>query len=151
MLGLLRPTVRLVSLKQFRLASTSSLSQASITHLEKRWEKLPDVDRKSLISSLSERQKLPWNQLSQTEKRAAYYVSFGEWGPRKPLYTKESKATIFWATTLGITACVGLYWTFRHFRNVPVTMNREWQEKSDEYLKSKNANPFHGYSQVQSK
>lgn len=31
------------------------------------------------------------------------------------------------------------------------TMNKEWQLKSDEYLKSKNANPWGGYSQVQSK
>ncbi|VEU22077.1 DEKNAAC103083 [Brettanomyces naardenensis] len=151
MQALMRPTLRAVGLKQARFASASALSQASITHLEKRWEKLPEVDRDSLITSLSERQKLPWNQLSEQEKKAAYYVSFGEWGPRKPLYHEGEKRTIFYSVAIGFGVCFALYVGFRASRPSPKTMNKAWQEKSDEYLKSKHANPFHGYSQIQSK
>lgn len=151
--ALLRPTLRALTLKQSatRLASTAALSQASIANLENRWEKLPETDRKTVIESLAERQKLPWNQLSAQEKKAAYYISFGEWGPRRPLYNTEEKKSIIWGTALGLFICTALFFGFRHFRTVPVTMNKEWQEKSDEYLKEKHANPFRGYSQVQSK
>ncbi|ANZ77029.1 BA75_03938T0 [Komagataella pastoris] len=129
----------------------SALSNATVTNLEKRWEDLPETDQKDIISQLSERQKLPWKDLTLSEKKAAWYISFGEWGPRRPVHTKEDKLYIFWGTVIGIVISATIFGAFRYNRNVPKTMNREWQAASDEYLKSKNAEPFTGYSQIQSK
>lgn len=160
MQALLRPTLRSFGCaKQLRFASAAaaateaapSMSQASITNIEKRWEKLPEVDRKFVITSLSQRQKLPWDTLTTNEKKAAYYISFGEWGPRQPLYSKQETRTIFWGTTLLVGLSIALYLGYRSLRRIPVTMSREWQEKEDEILKERKSNPFHGYSQVQSK
>lgn len=129
----------------------SALSNATVANLEKRWEDLPEIDQKDIIAKLSSRQSLPWKELTSAEKKAAWYISFGAWGPRKPIHTKEDKIYIFWGTTIGLALCAVFFVGFRSQRNIPKTMNREWQEKSDEILKEKNANPFTGYSQVQSK
>lgn len=126
------------------------LSNAYVNHLETRWEKLPQQDQTALIDQLKARQELPWQELTAAEKKAAYYISFGEWGPRKPLYLPGERNKIFWGTVAGLVAGVGLFALARSFApEKPVTMSREWQEASDEYLRSKNANPFTGYSQIQ--
>ncbi|GME72745.1 unnamed protein product [[Candida] boidinii] len=154
---MLRPTfnnLSKISTRNFLQISTRSattLTNASITNLESRWEKLPESDKKYVIEALSEKQKLPWKELSQAEKKASWYISFGEWGPRKPVHTKDDVSYIFWGVTIGLGISASIFLFFRSIRNVPKTMNKEWQAQSDEYLKSKNANPFTGYSQVQSK
>lgn len=136
--------------RQQRHASTT-ITPAAITNLQGRWEKLPESDKQQLIASLAEKQKLPWNQLSLEEKKAAWYISFGTWGPRKPMETPEETAKIYKGIFIGFAVSSVLFMAYYANRNVPKTMNREWQEKSDEYLASKNANPFSTYSQVQSK
>ncbi|SGZ58244.1 CIC11C00000000973 [Sungouiella intermedia] len=124
-------------------AAPKPLSNAYVNKLETRWEKLPKEDQTALIDELKARMELPWQELTAAEKKAAYYISFGEWGPRKPLYAPGDKSKIFWGTVAGLVAGVGLFAVIRS------TLEREWQEKTDEYLKSKNANPFTGYSQIQ--
>lgn len=131
-------------------AAAKPLSNAHVAHLETRWEKLPKEDQSALIDELKARMELPWQELTAGEKKAAYYISFGEWGPRRPLYAPGEKSKIFWGTVAGLLAGIGLFATIRLFAPAPSeTLTREWQEKSDEYLKSKNANPFTGYSQIQ--
>ncbi|KAG7696041.1 hypothetical protein KL951_003566 [Ogataea haglerorum] len=146
---MLRQALKTVPKVQVRYAS--ALSQATVSNIQLRWEKLPEEDRKEVIEALAERQKLPWTQLTPEEKKAAFYVSFGEWGPRKPIHSAEDVRYIFWGTFIGIAVTAAGFFYYRSKRYIPKTMNREWQEMSDEYLKSKNANPFSGYSQVQSK
>lgn len=135
---------------QTRFASTS-ITPAAISNLQGRWEKLPESDKQHLIEALAEKQKLPWNQLSLEEKKAAWYISFGTWGPRRPMETAEETAKIYKGIAIGVAFSAALFLAYYANRNVPKTMNKEWQEKSDEYLASKNANPFSTYSQVQSK
>lgn len=144
-------TASLRTTTQSRFASTVAITPASISNLPNRWEKLPESDKQDLIDALAEKQKLPWNQLSLEEKKAAWYISFGTWGPRRPMETAEEKATIYKGIFAGIALSTAIFLAYYANRNVPKTMNKEWQEKSDEYLASKNANPFSTYSQVQSK
>lgn len=139
-----------VSKTQTRCVSTT-VTPAAISNLQGRWEKLPESDKQHLIDALADKQKLPWNQLSLEEKKAAWYISFGTWGPRKPMETPEESAQIYKGIFIGLGVAAGLFALYYANRNVPKTMNKEWQEKSDEYLASKNANPFSTYSQVQSK
>lgn len=130
----------------------AALSPAYVGKLPERWGNLPQADRAQLIADLKSRMLLDWQELTPAEKKAAYYISFGEWGPRKPLHGPGDAAKVFWGVTAGIAASVVLYAIVLSFATPdPVSLNREWQEKSDEYLKEKNANPFTGYSQIQSK
>lgn len=131
-------------------AAPRPLSNAYVNQLESRWETLPQADQTALINDLKERMKVSWGELSVAEKKAAYYISYGEWGPRAPLYGPGEKSKIFWGTMAGMGAGLVVFLLLKvGFVKKTVSNNREWQEKSDEYLKSQNANPFTGYSQVQ--
>lgn len=144
--------VRTAIRSQSTVAKTAprSLSNAYVGKLEERWETLPKEDQTTLIEELKSRMELSWKELSPAEKKAAYYISFGEWGPRKPLYGPGEASKVFWGVVIGMVSGVVLFAGVRSLGAPdPISYNREWQEKSDEYLKSKNANPFTGYSQIQ--
>lgn len=131
-------------------ASPAPLSPAYVGKLPQRWNAMPQADRAQIIADLKTRMALPWQDLTPAEKKAAYYISFGEWGPRKPLHGPGDAAKVFWGVTGGVVISAALYAIILSFATPdPVSMTREWQEASDEYLKSKNANPFTGYSQIQ--
>lgn len=131
-------------------SSSKTLSNAYIGKLESRWTTLPKEEQQTIIEELKSRMELPWQDLSVAEKKAAYYISFGEWGPRRPLYGPGDKSKIFWIVTGSVVGSIALFGALKVFAKPnPASLNREWQEKSDEYLKSKNANPFSGYSQIQ--
>ncbi|ODV76882.1 COX4-domain-containing protein [Suhomyces tanzawaensis NRRL Y-17324] len=131
-------------------AAPRPLSNAHVSNLEGRWGSLPKEDQTALIEELKTRMELPWSELSVAEKKAAYYISFGEWGPRKPLHGPGDASKVFWGVVGGIAASVVVFAGIRSLgAKQPHTLERNWQEASDEYLKSKNANPFTGYSQIQ--
>lgn len=135
-----------------RFASTHPVSKAAIAELESRWEELPSADQQEIVSQLAERQKLPWIELTEAEKKAAWYISYGAWGPRRPVHPKGEAGKITAGVIGGLVLSIGIFLTIRASApEAPKTMNREWQEASDDYLKSKNANPWSDYSQVQSK
>ncbi|CCD23403.1 cytochrome c oxidase subunit Vb NDAI_0B03690 [Naumovozyma dairenensis CBS 421] len=113
---------------------------------------MANTEQEELATKLAERQKLPWNQLTPNEKQAAWFISYGEWGPRRPIHGKGDVTYITKGVFIGLAVSLGLFAFIRQFAGEPPkTMTKEWQLKSDEYLKSKNANPWGGYSQVQSK
>lgn len=128
-----------------------TLSNAYVGKLETRWLSLPKQDQTQLINDLKSRMELNWKDLLVEEKKAAYYISFGEWGPRKPLHAPGDAQFIVLVVSGSIVASMLIYLGITSYIAAPgpSTMNREWQDASDEYLKSKNANPFTGYSQVQ--
>ncbi|EGW32342.1 cytochrome-c oxidase subunit VA [Spathaspora passalidarum NRRL Y-27907] len=127
-----------------------ALSNAYVSKLEERWTHLAQQDQQALIQELKARMELPWGELTSAEKKAAYYISFGSWGPRKPMYNPGDKSKIFWTVTGTVVASIIAFIGIRSLAAPPPHTNtREWQEASDEYLKSKNANPFSGYSQIQ--
>lgn len=149
---MLRTSLRIATRSQSTVAKTAprALSNAYLGNLESRWTTLPKEDQTALIEELKTRMELPWQNLTTAEKKAAYYISFGEWGPRKPLYNPGDKSKIFWGVAGSIVASIFIFAGIRSLgQPAPQTMTRKWQEASDEYLKSKNANPFTGYSQVQ--
>ncbi|KAI3407148.1 cox5 [Candida oxycetoniae] len=131
--------------------ASRALSNAYIGKIESRWTSLPKEDQQTLIEELKARMELPWQELTPAEKKAAYYISFGEWGPRRPLYAPGQKSQIFWLVAGTVLGSIAVFVGLKVFAEpeAPKTLNREWQEASDEYLKSKNANPFTGYSQIQ--
>lgn len=128
-----------------------AISTPTIINLESRWEKMTVEEQEDIISQLVERQKGPWQELTINEKRAAYYISYGTWGPRKPIHP-EGEVTKITLGIFGLLAFAGSVFAGIRFMSEGLgpTMNREWQEAADEILKENNANPFYGYSQVQS-
>ncbi len=140
------------SLLAKRAASTHALSNAVVADLNGRWEELPSQDQQEIVSQLTERQKLNWKELTPAEKQATWYISYGEWGPRRPVHGKGDAGKILNGVLIGLGAALGIFLTIRaNAPAAPKTLDRKWQEQSDEYLKSKNANPWSSYSQVQSK
>ena len=110
-----------------------------------------EEEREDIVSQLAQRQKGSWKELTEAEKKAAWYISYGAWGPRKPIHPPGSGKMIF-GGVFGVLAGAGvLYGLARYFsEGMPKTMSKEWQEASNEILKEKNANPLSGYDQVQS-
>lgn len=128
-----------------------ALSKPALTGIDRRWEAMSEEERNDIIEQLGERQKGPWSELTDYEKRAVWYISYGPWGPRRPVHGPGDSRKIF----LGVLAIVGVAGAFfATAREVapspPKTMSREWQEATNEILASQNANPFTGYNQIQS-
>ncbi|CCE63606.1 hypothetical protein TPHA_0F01210 [Tetrapisispora phaffii CBS 4417] len=137
---------------QRRLIQSHALSKASIAELQNRWESMPPSEQNSIVSKLAARQKLPWTQLTEEEKKAAWYISYGEWGPRRPVLAKGEGVFVTKGVIIGLLISFGVFAGVRELaRDDPRTMTKEWQLKSNEYLQSVNANPWTGHDQVQSK
>jgi cytochrome c oxidase subunit 4 len=65
----------------------------------------------------------------------AYWIAFGPHGPRALDPPGEGK-TVFFGTIIGVLASLALFVGIRALANpAPHTMNKEWQEASNEYLK----------------
>lgn len=142
------PVARAALRATTRAASTKAISTPTIIDLESRWETMPADEQEDIISQLAERQKGPWTELTPNEKRAAWYISYGTWGPRKPIHPKGEVSEIFKGVVLVIGAAGALFGAFRYFTPGPGhTFTPEWQEASNEILKENKANPFRGYDQ----
>ncbi len=129
------------------------ISAPTITDLPNRWINLSKEQQREIVNQLEERQKGPWSELTDHEKKAAWYIAYGSWGPRKPIHGKGDVQKIVLGTTLGVGLGLLLFVITRVTApDDVVSLNREWQEKSTEYLNSKNAEPFSGgVNYVQSK
>lgn len=80
------------------------------------------------------------------EKKAAYYIAFGPHGPRRPPPPDEGR-NVFLLSSAVIAGAIAIFAMTRMFANPvrPRTMTKEWQEASEEYLKSQGSEPITGY------
>ncbi|KAH0610848.1 uncharacterized protein H6S33_011275 [Morchella sextelata] len=152
----LRAATAVVS--QSRSAS-HAVSNVTLADIEKRWESMPPSEQADLWMSLRDRMKEPWSNLTVQEKKASYWVAFGPHGPRAVPPAGENKKILTY-TLLGLGASFLLFYSTRLMaRPPPKTLNREWEEASNEFLKAQNVEPITGVSsegytgkgQVQSK
>ncbi|KAK9473362.1 cytochrome c oxidase subunit IV-domain-containing protein, partial [Dipodascopsis tothii] len=129
-----------------------AVSTPVLADLESRWEGLPVTEQVDITKQLWDRQKGPWTELTPAEKRASFYISYGEWGPRKPVFRAGDGLKIFGGVVTGIAVSVVLFAITQQFAQpVPETMTKEWQQAGNEYYKEKNLEPLHGdWSLVQS-
>lgn len=76
----------------------------------------------------------------------AYYISFGPHSARQPESPNETRNVIL--GTLGVVAfSIGLSYVIQsNGQERPHTLTKEWQEKTEEYLRSQNADPITGIS-----
>ncbi|GAB7345186.1 hypothetical protein MBLNU457_3567t1 [Dothideomycetes sp. NU457] len=123
-----------------------AISNPTLANIEKRWEAMPPQEQAELWMALRDRMKVDWNELTMQEKKAAYWIAFGPHGPRAMPPPGES-GRVFAYTMIGVAAAGAIFAFTRYFaRGPPHTMTREYQEQSDEYLKSQNVEPITGVS-----
>jgi len=130
------------------ITSPSSSTEAVIplSNVEAQWEKLSADEQMTVHQQLEEVQKKDWKTLSLTEKKAAYYVAFGPHGPRADLHPPGSVPKII-AATLALVGAGGiLFGVSRQLGGEAPTMNKEWQEASNERAIEMKLNPITGVS-----
>ncbi|KAL1933218.1 hypothetical protein VTP01DRAFT_7308 [Rhizomucor pusillus] len=122
-------------------------SSLTLENLETRWRTMSQSEQNSIAKELEEAQKGDWKALSQDNKKAAYYIAFGPHGPREPL-THPGHAARVAGGVGGVLAASGLlFYVIRvNGEEKPRTTTREWEEKTNEYLKRQNSNPITGIS-----
>jgi len=132
--------------------ATHTISTPTLADIEKRWPAMTTSEQADIAKQLEERQKVPWKELSVAEKRAAYYIAFGEYGPRAVLHPPGFHREVFTWVAVLIGVSYVLFEGTRYFAGpAPRTMTKEWQEATNERMKEQKVEPISGGSWVQSK
>ncbi|KAG1024088.1 hypothetical protein G6F26_006249 [Rhizopus arrhizus] len=131
----------------YRIKGPRNASTVSVQNIETRWKSLSIAEQNTIVKQLEEAQKKDWKVLSFDEKKAAYYIAFGAHGPREP-FTKPGHALKVLGGVTGVLAASGaLFYAIRlNGQETPRTINKEWEQATNEYLKSQNSNPISGIS-----
>ncbi|KAJ4347881.1 Cytochrome c oxidase subunit 5B, mitochondrial [Didymosphaeria variabile] len=149
-----RQAVRAAPAVCLQTRQAHAISNPTLANIEKRWEDMPPQEQADLWMSLRDRMKVDWKEMTLQEKKAAYYIAFGPHGPRRPPPPDEGRKVFFLAAGV-IAAAVGVFSITRLFANPvrPRTMTKEWQEATEEYMKSQGTEPitFQPGMMVQSK
>ncbi|KAH8106904.1 cytochrome c oxidase subunit IV-domain-containing protein [Cristinia sonorae] len=131
-------------------ASSSSASPASVvplSNVEAQWDHLTSEDKLAVHQQLAEIQKKDWRTLSIDEKKAAYYVAFGPHGPRKPVSEPGDNLKIFFAVLTAIAAAGLVSAGVKSFAPPPPkTLNKEWEQASNERAIEQKMDPITGIS-----
>ncbi|PWY99246.1 COX4-domain-containing protein [Testicularia cyperi] len=116
-----------------------------IPNIEASWKTLSKEEQYGVFRQLEELQRKDWKELSVDEKKAAYFVSFGPHGPRKPIAApgQGAKTAAGVVALLGVTT--GVYYLMRaNGGSAPKTMTKEWQEASNQIALEQKQNPITG-------
>ncbi|KAI9208783.1 cytochrome c oxidase subunit IV family, partial [Polychytrium aggregatum] len=123
----------------------STVSDLSIKNIETRWHKLPECEQGAIADVLAEAQKGDWKKLSLDQKRAAYFVAYGTYGPRTlPDPILKYKVATWVGSFLLLTYGLWAYYVNEYTPKL-VTQTPEWQE--DEKVRAIEAkqNPYYGH------
>ncbi|OAL25968.1 hypothetical protein AYO22_04595 [Fonsecaea multimorphosa] len=155
---------------QSQMRSAHAISNPTLAGIEKRWESMPPQEQAELWMQLRDRMKVDWNEMTLQEKKAArilgapleerviqagklltdafvaWWIAFGPHGPRAEAAPGEwTKVWLYTAVGLGISLATFML-IHSMARPPPRTMTKEWQEATNEYLKSERSNPMYGIS-----
>lgn len=95
---------------QTRAFATSSASNPTIAALESRWTRLPEAEQGAIADTLLEKQKGDWKQMTLEEKRAAYYIAYGNYGPRAPRDPAFDRKVFGWVSAFILAS--GAVWLY---------------------------------------
>ncbi|KAI9304467.1 cytochrome c oxidase subunit IV [Cunninghamella echinulata] len=130
-----------------RTVSRRNASTVAVQNLEARWKTLSTAEQNTIAKQLEEAQKADWKALSVDEKKASYYIAFGPHGPREPITGPGHTAKVLGGVAGVLAVSGGLFALIRSGgKETPRTLTKEWQEATNEYLKSQNSNPISGIS-----
>lgn len=147
---LINHTIRRLQATSVKQYAQVPITVGSIKEISNRWERMPTAEQSLILTKLKARQTQPWTELTPLEQKAAYYISYGAWGPRKPEYADGDVGKVVLGFLGFFAFGCAIFYSFTSYvaNPKPASNSIEWQIASDEYLKSKNANPWGGYSQV---
>ncbi|ORX60290.1 cytochrome c oxidase subunit IV [Hesseltinella vesiculosa] len=141
-----RATAR-VQQQTSRIISRRNASTVAVQNLESRWKTLSSAEQNTIAKQLEEAQKADWKTLTADEKKASFYIAFGPHGPREPVTGPGHTQKVVAGVAGVLVASAALFALIRSGgKEKPVTMSKEWQEASNEYMKSQNSNPISGIS-----
>ncbi|KAH8657118.1 cytochrome c oxidase subunit IV family [Tricladium varicosporioides] len=131
---------------QVQRRQAHAISNPTLVNIEKRWEGMPPQEQAELWMALRDRMKANWAELTLQEKKAAYYIAFGAHGPRAlPPPGEGWKVAAY--TAIGVGVSLAFFVVIRMFAGPsPGTMNKEYQEATNEYLRAQNSEPISGLS-----
>jgi cytochrome c oxidase subunit 4 len=127
-------------------SASHAISNPTLANIEKRWEGMPLQEQADLWMALRDRMQGNWHDLTVQEKKAAYWIAFGAHGPRAQ-EPPDFQFKVFLTVLAGLGAS-GLIFGLIRFaaKPAPHTMTQEWQEASNEFLRSQKADPISGVS-----
>ncbi|ORZ21261.1 cytochrome c oxidase subunit IV [Absidia repens] len=138
--SLLNTTIR-------RVVCTRYSSSVANRDIPQKWTTLSSAEQNTIAKQLEELQKGDWNQLAKDDKLACYYVAFGAHGPREPIHKEGNTARVFGGVGAVLTmSYILLYLARTNGQETPPTVTKEWEEHTNEYLKSQKSNPITGIS-----
>ncbi|KAG7010117.1 cytochrome c oxidase polypeptide 5 [Physcia stellaris] len=136
--------------QQTRQASSShAISNPTLAGIEKRWEVMPPQEQADLWMALRDRMKIDWHDLTMQEKKAASVSILDRIRtPRAPLPPPPGEGKmIFKYVSIAIGVSFILFaFTRSMARPAPKTMNAQYQEMTNEYLRNQNTEPITGVS-----
>ncbi|KAG9236139.1 mitochondrial cytochrome c oxidase-like protein subunit V [Amylocarpus encephaloides] len=144
--SLLRTSRTAIVRSSLQTRRAHAISNPTLANIEKRWESMPPNEQAELWMSLRDRMKTNWVEMTLQEKKAAYYIAFGAHGPRSVTPPGEGWKVAGY-TALGVGVSFVIFVAIRMAAGpAPLTMNREYQEATNEYLKAQNSEPLSGIS-----
>lgn len=93
-----------------RFPSTVSYVPPNMADLSSRWPAMDPLLQEEIIEYLTWKMEGSWRQMSNTELRACYYISYGQWGPRGDSGEQLSPMLLIWKGLFSTTlfAALGL-------------------------------------------
>ncbi|QLQ80058.1 hypothetical protein HG537_0D00580 [Torulaspora globosa] len=75
---------RVVRTRQVRLLSGTVYIPPRLDSLSKRWPEMSGPLKEEIVEYLTWKMEDSWKTMSRAEIEAAYFISYGPWGPRSP-------------------------------------------------------------------
>ncbi|OMJ13320.1 Cytochrome c oxidase polypeptide 5, mitochondrial [Smittium culicis] len=140
-----------ISRVAFTKAAVRPMTTASaapvISQIENSWVNMAEQEKASVVAKLETVMKNDWTAVDLSDKRAIYYIDYGNYATRAPTSKKGDGLKILAGTSLIIGASIFTsYMIHLAFGSRPVTMTKEWQEESNKYAIEQNQNPISGIS-----
>ncbi|KAF9012797.1 COX4, subunit IV of cytochrome c oxidase [Hymenopellis radicata] len=127
-------------------ATTATKPKAAaipLSNIEAIWTKLSDEEKDGVRAELEKLNEKSWKDLTMDEKKASYYVSFGPHGGRTPASKPGDGLKVFGGVLATLSFSVVLFFAIRATApEAPRTINKEWQEASNQRALDQKMNPL---------
>lgn len=124
-----------------RLLVSSRRSLMTLKYIPQQWVKLPEAEQAFISDALALKQKQPWSELSLEEKRAIYFIAYGNYNSRTP-ENPANKYRVFGYVTLTVLLAIGC-WSYWLSNVVPKvhTQEPDWVAAQNERAREIGQNP----------
>ncbi|WFD17889.1 Cytochrome c oxidase subunit 5B, mitochondrial [Malassezia caprae] len=118
-----------------------------LPNIEGMWPKMAKEEQYSVYKALEELQRKNWKELALDEKKAAYFVSYGPYGPRKAAVPQGQTGKVILGVTVSVLLGFGAFYGVRSIASAPPkTLTKEYQEQMTARAKETRQNPISGIS-----